>query len=92
MKELQTRKENQDDSTKRMPNLRPGAITGTYYEFDEALIQLQNPGLTRTVGPFFLEVEITIDADRAERILEKFTPEERTLLSDLSQSFIPEAA
>lgn len=87
--ELERRRTEQDTSTTRMPNFYPGPITGTYNEFDEALINLQNVGITRPVGPHFHAVEVTPDPDFAEHILERFTEPERALLMDLSRAFMP---
>lgn len=80
-----------ETSTDRMPRWYPAAITGMYEEFDTALLALQNIGITRAVGPYFMSVEIRVSEERARTILDDFSPEEQALFTELGSVFIYEA-
>jgi hypothetical protein len=75
-------------SRDRLPTMHPEPISGYVPAFDEALITLQDVGLTRCVGPYFHAVELDIPGPRAERILERFTEDERELLGRLATIYL----
>ena len=69
-------------------SLRPGVITGKYDEFDDALLNLQNLGYDSAQNPFYASVELTLSPRRTERILSRFTSEERTTFEELADIFL----
>lgn len=84
---IESRQAEVDDAVQRLPRWFSEPITGVYSEFDDNLIELQNVGVTRCIGPYFSEVEICLTPERAEHILTQFSDAERELFATLANQF-----
>ena len=69
-------------------SLRPGPITGKYDAFDDALLNLQDLGYDSAQNPFYSSVELNLRDRRAERVLSKFSAEERRIFDVLARAFL----
>lgn len=70
---------------------RRSPITGSYKDFDDALISLQN-GLMGAQNPYYFSVGINCSTWLAERIVSEFSPEEQRVLERLVGEFLADDA
>ncbi len=85
---VHVKRDQADLTAQEMPLLIPAPFSGTYNEFDTGLIQLQAVGITRCNGPFFVDVTITLNEERAQNIVDEFSEPQRQLLSELALAYI----
>ena len=67
--------------------LIPGPVTGKYEAFDDALLSLQDLGYDSAQNPFYPGVAVTLSRHRADRILTRFTQQERDIFFQLASEF-----
>lgn len=74
--------------TESMPAaIIPGPVTGAYEDFDDALLRLQDLGYDSAQNPFYAGVALTLSDRRVERILARFSSDERAVLHELADLF-----
>ncbi len=69
-------------------SIRPGPVTGKYDEFDDALLSLQDLGYDSAQNPYYTSVELSLRKERVERVLGRFTDDERRVLDSLAGVFV----
>lgn len=78
-----------EPGTATMPgSLRPGPVTGKYDEFDDALLNLQDLGYDSAQNPYYTSIELNLRSERIDRVLSKFSVDERRIFERLAETFL----
>lgn len=71
-----------------MPDtLVPQEITGRYQDWDSALVSLQRGRLLAARNPTYPLVEILFDEGEAEQLLDRYTPEQREVFTEMAAHY-----
>lgn len=85
---LREARANSEPGVQGMPRtLMPTQVTGRYRELDDALLNMQR-GVFSAPNPYYPGIQLKLSQDRAERILDDFDPDQRTLLTRLADLFV----
>lgn len=86
--ELLSRDAGEDPGMAEMPKgWAPNMFTGRYSDFDQYLVELQD-GLLGARNPIYPGVDITIRRELADRILDRYPPDQRRAFERLAQVYI----